>query len=274
MKSPFFLGVVYIFICVNLFSCAHTKQLETEKVYNQRKIRSLEGDLKKKQLAIENLKEQNWILKQKYMADSRMPTQKIPVPFQPSAGMIQSDETLKPSVALSTTPQISQGAQLPSSLAANGAVINTAEVNSPKLEEAIATDSHESAEHNLYAKVIASYRQKKLSDLKRVTEILLKTYPQSVFADRAIFLNARLDFENANDQSALNACEKIIRDYPNANKIVSSYFLKAQILKKQGRIFEAKSVLADVQNYFPGSPEAYRVPLELKLISLQAKAAK
>ncbi len=249
------------------FSCVQTGQLQSERVQSNRKIRTLENDLRKKQLSIENLKEQNWILKQKYLADNQASTQKVPVPFQPSAGQIQSDESIRPVASISNTPQVSQVLPQPSIVSPIGA-------NAVKTEEAIATDSHESAEHNLYAKVIASYRQKKLPDLKRVTEILLKTYPQSVFADRAIFLNARLDFENANVQAALAECEKLIRFYPNANKIVSAYFLKAQILKKQGNVFEAKSVLADVQSYFPGSPEAYRVPLELKLLSLQAKAAK
>ncbi len=264
MKSLFLKRSAYLLICALSLSCAHTEQLETEKVQSSRRIRSLEGDLKKKQAAINNLKEQNWILKQKYMSDRTPAAQKIPVPFQPSAGQAQAAEDApKLSASISTPPEAAL-AQAPA----------VAPVMKEKPEEAIATDSHESAEHNLYAKVIANYRQKRVPDLKRVTEILLKTYPQSVFADRAIFLNARLDFENANDQAALTECEKIIRSYPNANKLVSTYFLKAQILKKQGRLLEARSVLADVQSYFPGSPEAYRVPLELKLLSLQAKASK
>lgn len=266
MKSPFFQRSAFLLICAMFFSCAHTEQLETQKIQSTRKIRTLESDLKKKQAAINNLKEQNWILKQKYMADNRTPASKIPVPFQPSAGQNQPDDSTKLVASISGAPQASPMAPVP-------AAGDLKEAIAPR-EEAIATDSHESAEHNLYAKVIASYRQKRSPDLKRVTEILLKTYPQSVFADRALFLNARLDFENANDQAAMGECEKIIHSYPNANKLVSTYFLKAQILKKQGRLLEAKSVLADVQNYFPGSPEAYRVPLELKLLSLQAKAAK
>ncbi len=261
LKTPF-----YLFLSVCFFSCAHSGQNTHEKVQSSQRIRSLESDLKKKQAAIDNLKEQNWILKQKYLAD-RVPatTQKIPVPFQPSAAQ-SPDEPTKFAIAPVAQHEIIQAP----TLAQQAGV----KAEASKVEEASPTDSHESAEHNLYAKVIASYRQKRTADLKRVTEILLKTYPQSVFADRAIFLNARLDFENANDPAAMAECDRIIRNYPNANKLVATYFLKAQILKKQGRILEAKSVLADVQTYFPGSPESYRVPLELKLLSLQAKAAK
>ncbi len=248
----------YLLFSTLFFSCMHSQQLETEKVQSNRKIRSLESDLKRKQVAINNLKEQNWILKQKYLADRGPATAtKIPVPFQPSAS--QSPEEKKEGVIPVPQQELtkSEGTQADA-----------------KIEEALPTDSKESAEHNLYAKVIASYRQKRSADLKKVTEMLLKTYPQSVFADRAIFLNARLDFENANDPAAFAECERIIRNYPDANKLVATYFLKAQILKKQGHLLEAKSVLNDVQNYFPGSPESYRVPLELKLLSLQAKAAK
>lgn len=265
MKSLLLKAPASLLICALFFSCAHTEQLENDKIQSSRKIRSLETDLRKKQAAINNLKEQNWILKQKYSATvAPAANQKVPVPFQPSASMTQPEESSKiVSNALPAVVSPPVIVQAP-----------TPKVESSKVEEALATDSRESAEHNLYAKVIANYRQKRSADLKRVTEILLKTYPQSVFADRAIFLNARLDFENANDPAALSECEKIIRNYPNANKLVATYFLKAQILKKQGHLLEAKSVLADVQNYFPGSPESYRVPLELKLLSLQAKATK
>jgi TolA-binding protein len=125
----------------------------------------------------------------------------------------------------------------------------------------------------LYAKVISTYRQKDSAALKRVSEILLKTYPQSVFADRAIYLNAHLAFENSNDALALSECEKIIHNYPNAHKLVSTYFLEALILKKKGRVKEARNVLNEIQAFYPGSPEAFRTPVELKLLSLQAKAA-
>ena len=218
-----------------LISCASTSKNQGKSLQSSRRIKTLENDLRKKQAALSQLKEQNWILKQKYIAENKVSPQKIPVPFQPSAAQVPSDEA--------TTP------------------------------DAIATNGGESAEHNLYAKVIASYRQKKPTDLKRVSEILLKTYPQSVFADRAIFLNARLAFENSDDQLALSECDRIIKNYPNAPKLVSTYFLKAQILKKHGRVNEAKSVLTEIQTYFPGSPEAFRTPVELKLLSLQAKAA-
>ena len=244
-------------LCALFLSCAQNGLSDSEKILSHRKIRALEIDLKKSQATIENLKEQNWILKQKYVSENRVNTPKVPVPFQPSAGQAQTEDTLKADSNNLNQPKLS-----------------VAEVRAPKLEEASPTDSHESAEHNLYAKVIASYRQKNQNSLNRVTEILLKTYPQGVFADRAIFLNAKLEFENANDQAALIDCDKLIRNYPNASKLVSTFFLKAQILKKQGRFGEAKSVLADVQTYFPGSPEAYRVPLEMKLLSLQAKATK
>jgi TolA-binding protein len=247
MKSNDFRRLCIFLICALLVSCATSSKNHTQTVQDSRRIKNLESDLRKKQASLAQLKEQNWILKQKYTAAHPPPSaQKIPVPFQPSA------------------------AQGPSELEANRVPATMSSMNNP---EAIATDSDESAEHNLYAKVISSYRQKDSAALKRVSEILLKTYPQSVFADRAIYLNAHLAFETSNDALAMSECEKIIHNYPNAHKLVSTYFLEAQILKKKGRINEARNVLNEIQTFYPGSPEAFRTPVELKLLSLQAKAA-
>lgn len=247
MKSTDLRNIFALIVCGLLVSCTTGSKNHTQTVQSSRRIKTLENDLRKKQESLARLKEQNWILKQKYIAaNPPKAEQKIPVPFQPSA------------------------AQGPNETDANRTPAGMTGANNP---EATATDSQESAEHNLYAKVISTYRQKDSAALKRVSEILLKTYPQSVFADRAIYLNAHLAFENSDDVLALSECEKIIHNYPNAHKLVSTYFLEALILKKKGRIVEARNVLNEIQAFYPGSPEAFRTPVELKLLSLQAKAA-
>jgi TolA-binding protein len=130
----------------------------------------------------------------------------------------------------------------------------------------IAVSSEKTGEHYLYSKVLETYRMKKTEEMQKSIELLLKSYPESVFADNAIYLAGLLAFEGGDLTSALKQFDKLLRDYPRSNKAVAALYAKASIEKRSGRISDAKRGFLQVRDLYPGSPEAARVSVELKLL--------
>lgn len=222
------------------------------------RVRVLERELKAKQSQIQNLKERNWVLEQRVKnleqrviserrGSSASPEFKgsVPVPFHPSAAIDNGPDSRSiPDVA----------GNRPS------APVSRVE----KIGEA------QTGEHFLYSKVLESYRTHQVAELTKSTELLLKTYPTSAFADNAVYLNGMLAFEKGELKTALRWMNDVLRRYPDGNKACAALFAKAIILKKERQYALALRLLLQIQSSYPGSPEAVRAPLEIKLLSLAA----
>ncbi len=135
----------------------------------------------------------------------------------------------------------------------------------------IAVSSEKTGEHYLYSKILETYRTSKSDEMKKAVELLLKSYPESVFADNAIYLSGLLAFERGDFTSALNQFDKLLRDYPRSNKAVAALYARASIEKRSGHIGNAKRGFLQVRDLYPGSPEAARVSVELKLLESAAQ---
>ena len=135
-------------------------------------------------------------------------------------------------------------------------------------DEIFAANSGSSGEHYLYSKVVNSYREHKMAELTKSTHLLLKSYPDSVFADNALYLNGLLSFEMRDYARAEQFMNQVIREYPQGNKVVGAIFAKAMIAKKMKKYSQSESVLQQVARTFPGSPEAGRVNYEIKLLKV------
>ena len=135
-------------------------------------------------------------------------------------------------------------------------------------DEIFAANSGSSGEHYLYSKVVNSYREHKIAELTKSTHLLLKSYPDSVFADNAIYLNGLLSFEMSEYAHAEQYMNQVIREFPQGNKVVGAIFAKAMIAKKMKKYSQSESILQQVARTFPGSPEAGRVNYEIKLLKV------
>ena len=62
--------------------------------------------------------------------------------------------------------------------------------------------------------------------------------------------------------------QKLLQDYPRSNKAVAALFAKGSIERRTGRTRDAKKSFFQVRDLFPGSPEAARVSVELKLLEM------
>lgn len=138
------------------------------------------------------------------------------------------------------------------------------------VEKAPEIPKGENGEHYLYSKIIDTYRSHNADEMKTTLRLLLKTYPDSIFADNALYMSGLQAFEMNDLAAARSAFERLLKEYPRSNKTASTLFLKAEIDKRSGRASDAVRGFKMVRDFFPGSPESFRVSVELKLLQAQA----
>lgn len=271
-------GSAVLAVCI-LAGCA-SPGTATRAKRDEARVRLLERELKKRQASLEELKERNLILekrvKERQSSNPVRPqdeaetstVSKIPVPFDPTAANEPSGSRSlelpppKPIFASSAVPP----KQLPAhvSRAPAAAIAPEAVTAAPATAEEVV----QTGEQKLYSKVLETYRVHNSPELQKVLDILLKTYPDSVYADNALYLAGILAYELGDLSRAGFYMERVIREFPAGNKTVSALFAKAMIDKRSGRIGQARETLRSVRSLYPGSPEAARAVNEMKFIDL------
>lgn len=126
----------------------------------------------------------------------------------------------------------------------------------------------------LYSKILQTYRKKNPAEMEKSLGLLLKSYPESVYADNALYLAGQLAYELGDFSLARRRMDRVLALYPKGNKAVSALFAKAMIEKKMSRSGEAKKLLETLRESYPGSPESLRVATELKLIETNSNGSK
>lgn len=124
-------------------------------------------------------------------------------------------------------------------------------------------------EETLYIEVIKYYRSRDVDGVRWAKEQMLKFFPQSAFADNAIYLTGQILLEEKRYSEAIREFQEIIDKYPRGNKLPAAYLGKGVAYRKLNLFPYAENALRTVKKDFPGSPESYRVDLELKLLAVQ-----
>jgi len=279
-----------------------------EKATAEARYRRLERELQRRQAQLDDAKERNFVLESKTPMSRKagvpqsVRVMSAPIPFEPSAAlerMSNPEDEIESGVESSTKevsldlsgkaaikPQIVQynirpearktarviPVKLPPYIA-QGNDMNLAAPQTipliPAVQPAIQQDT-QTSEQRLYSKVLESYRRHSVAETAKSLQLLLKTYPDSIYADNALYLGGLLSFEKGDLARAGEFMERVLREYPRGNKVVSALFAKAMIQKSQGRTFDARNILRGVRQHYPGSPEAARAVLELKFIEISA----
>jgi TolA-binding protein len=165
------------------------------------------------------------------------------------------------SFSVGQTPDGAIGAPSVSALSEGGdndRVIKSAAV---KIESAHQTD------RELYGKILDLYQARNANELQNTLDVLLKRYSQSVFVPHAIYLSGLLAFESKNDEKARREFVRVANQYPQSGKAVAAMFAIAEIDKRSNRTALAIRELNHVNQSYPGSREAMRSQLELKLLA-------
>ncbi len=210
-----------------------------------KKMQALERKLKKQSARLQDLKERNLVLEKR--------------------GVHPSPAVTDPVMDLASDAEPGVSIAIPN----NAALIpKTSSLKSATLKPTlpISVSPEKTGEHFLYSKVLETYRARNVREMETTLGLLLKSYPDSVFADNALYLSGLMSFENGDLNDSRSKFDRLLRDYPRSNKAVAALFAKASIERKFGRSREARRGFVQVRDLFPGSPEAARVAVELKLI--------
>ncbi len=98
---------------------------------------------------------------------------------------------------------------------------------------------------------------KRYSDKILVLEKLVKQYPQSDYADDALYEIARAELQRNNNTAAINAYERLLQNYPRSNMARKAALEKAMIYYNDKQYAKAIEGYKQVIKSYPGSEEAY-----------------
>lgn len=221
-----------------------------------KRIRQLERQLRKKNSIIEDLRERQMVLEKRAR------------PGTAPATLAEEAQKTRPLTTVGS-PKFSANDSVMTPEPASETMGATSSDSSSEATSA-STSRELTSEQLLYSKVLETYRRKDGEGLKKALTLLQKTYPDSVFADNALYVSGMLALEMNNHAQAAEYMNRVIKEYPRSNKAVSALFVLAMVEKSRGKYGQAKRILQEVQKAYPGSPEASRVNVEMKLISLAA----
>ncbi|CAM6032081.1 unnamed protein product, partial [Sphagnum compactum] len=124
-------------------------------------------------------------------------------------------------------------------------------------------------EEALYTEIIRAYQTRQIDAVSHYTGEFLQRYPNSVFADSALYLRGELSLIMGFTAEALRDFEQIVDDYPAGKKYVAALYGKAVCYRKLQLYNYAEQALNDLNKSFPGSPESVKVPLEQRMLQAE-----
>ncbi len=236
--------LLIVFLSVATSGCSVFSARNSYSVDYRKRAAELARELKRKNAVIEDLKEKNQVLNTGATRPSQSLTQK---PVQ--------------------TPLIQEASGTPNTAwTPVGEAQKVVQKLPQKLETETVTVPTEKSEHLLYAKVMTAYRNHDATELQKAVKIFLKTFPESAYADNAIYLSAMLGVQKSDFTYAHRALDHLLKEYATGNKAVAAMFTKGALYKKQQKWQKARETFLKVAMNYPGSPESQRVPLELRLV--------
>lgn len=134
------------------------------------------------------------------------------------------------------------------------------------VKELTGKDFLAAAEIHNYSEIVGLYQSNQLQSLNRATDKFIHRFPQSPFADNALYLSGKLALEKNNYTTAIKYFSQIEKHYLAGNKNVSAQFAKAVAYKKMNLPELAKNVFRNLKKQYPGSSEALLAESELRLI--------
>lgn len=122
-------------------------------------------------------------------------------------------------------------------------------------------------EKALYVRVLESYREGNLTELVKFKDLMLKRYPKSIHADNTLYLTGMLFFHRDQTAEALRLFGQVVERYGQGNKVPAALYAKSAIYSRLKLPDLSRKMLDDIVKRFPGSPEAQRAKLDLKIFN-------
>lgn len=128
-------------------------------------------------------------------------------------------------------------------------------------------DLSKESDMSLYAEMVSAYEADDEIGFKSRLQSLISRFPQSSYADNALYLAGRLAVNHSNYPEAIRYFSRVEKEYPQSDKVTAATFAKAMTYKKMNLGEFAKRTLTEVRNKYPGSPESFRANAELKMLN-------
>ncbi len=134
------------------------------------------------------------------------------------------------------------------------------------LVELTGKDISKENDMTLYAEMIGAFQNNDEIAFKSRLQSMLSRFPNSPYADNALFLAGRMAVDNNDYAQAVKYFSKIEKSHAKGSKVAAAKFAKGMTYKKMNLPEFAARSLKEVRAQFPGSPESFRADAELKII--------
>jgi TolA-binding protein len=121
-------------------------------------------------------------------------------------------------------------------------------------------------EGQLFAEIVDRYEARDQWGFEARAKAFMSKFTNSDRRDEVVYFKGLMELGEKNYGLALTQFNRILRDHPNGKKAPSAMFAKGVTYKRMNLLHESKQALADVTRFFPGSPEAMRAKVELKIL--------
>lgn len=120
-------------------------------------------------------------------------------------------------------------------------------------------------ERLIYTRLVESFRKGQAQDVALQKQKLERNYPRSIHLDNAYYMLGALEFQAGRYGEALKSFEIVRSRYAKSNKRPAALFGTAMTYEKLNLKPQARRVLQTLTQEYPGSPEALRGAMYLKM---------
>lgn len=135
-------------------------------------------------------------------------------------------------------------------------------------------DAFPEGEKLVFSKLLSSFRKGDVEDVTKQKKLLEDKYPTSVHLDSAYYLLGALEYQQGHLGEALRAFDKVVNQYTLSSKRSGALFGMGMTYKKLNLFNQAQAVFHRILELYPGSPEAQRASLEIRLTDQDKASAK
>jgi len=126
------------------------------------------------------------------------------------------------------------------------------------------TESKEADARRVYEQAVAVLRKKQYDDAILQFKDLVTRFPQSSYADNAVYWQGEANRVTRRFSQAVNEFEALIKTYPKSAKVADAYFKLGISHYQLGHFKEAKQAFKSVQTKYPSSSSARLAEEHLK----------
>jgi len=121
-------------------------------------------------------------------------------------------------------------------------------------------------EKTVYREVAVAYEQNDFAAFQEQMILFKKDYPTSIFMDDVHYMLGMMHAGRKEYGQALKTFNEALTKFPSSNRLRTLMLSKGTTLKRMNLHELAENLFQQVKKKFPGSPEALRAEMELKLI--------